>query len=63
MTEYAVYKGDTFIVAGTAPEIAEFMGWKVDTVYWYSTPQYKRRVLKRKNARNYITVTKLEDED
>lgn len=47
---------------GTAPEIAEFMGWKVDTVYWYSTPQYKRRILKRTNARKYITVTKLEDE-
>lgn len=63
MTEYCVYKGDTFITAGTAEEVAEHMGWLVKTVKWYTMPTYQRRIAKRKNARNYITVEKLEEEE
>lgn len=59
--EYVVYKGETLICMGTAEEIAERMNWNLRTVYWYTTPQYMRRIAKRKIARNYITVTKLED--
>lgn len=64
MTEYAIYKGDEFLVIGTAAECADFMGWKREkTVSWYTHPAYERKVAKRKNARNYITVTKLEDDE
>lgn len=61
MTEYAIYKGDNLLCIGTPKECADFMGVKVETVKFYLTPTYQRRVAKRKNARNYLTVTKLED--
>jgi len=60
---YTCYRGDDHLITGTALEVAEYMGWLVKTVYWYTTPQYMRRVEKRKNARNYITVTKIEEEE
>lgn len=64
MTDYAVYKGDEFLVAGTDQECADFMGWQQKkTTNYYSTPAYMRKVAKRKNARNYITVVKLEEEE
>lgn len=63
MSEYVVYKGDTFLCIGTAEEVAKHMGWLVKTVYWYTTPQYLRRIAKRKSAKNYITVTKIEEEE
>lgn len=60
---YLVFKGENHIITGTAEEVAEHMGWLVKTVYWYTTPQYLRRVAKRKNAKNYITVDKIEEEE
>ncbi|MBN8200497.1 hypothetical protein [Bacillus sp. NTK034] len=60
--DYAVYKGEEIICIGTLVECAEQMGVKKETVKFYTTPTYKRRIAKRKNARNYITVIKLEDE-
>ena len=61
--KYAVFKGDEFITDGTAVECAEFMGVKLESFRFYMTPTYKRRIAKRKNARNYITVIKLEEEE
>jgi hypothetical protein len=60
--EYAVYKGDTFICMGTVNECAEHMNVLPETVKFYTTPTYAKRIAKRKNARNYITVIKLDDE-
>ena len=62
MKEYAAYKGDQLIGIGTAQEIADRMGVKKSTVQFYTTPTYKKRVAKRKRAKNYITVEKLGDE-
>lgn len=61
--QYVVYRGDTFIVTGTAVECVEFMGIKLESFRFYMTPTYHRRVAERKNARNYITVEKNEEED
>ena len=36
---------------------------KPETVKYYLRPAYKRKVEKRKRARNYITVIRLEDEE
>lgn len=58
-----MYKGDNLLYIGTLDEIAEAHGVKRDTIKFYSTPCYRRRIAKRKNARNYITVTKLEDDE
>jgi len=59
----AMYKGDDFLCIGTLDELAEFRGVQRETIYWYTMPTYHRRIAKRKNARNYITVEKLEEEE
>lgn len=41
--EYALYKGDNLIGIGTAKELAEQFGVKVQTIHYYSTPAYKQR--------------------
>jgi hypothetical protein len=63
MKEYAVYKGESMICIGTIKECADHMGVLPETVKFYTTPTYKRRIEKRKNPRNYITVFKLDDEE
>jgi hypothetical protein len=61
--EYAVYKGDSLICIGTIKECAEHMDVKPETVRFYTKPSYQKRLEKRKNPRNYITVTRLDDEE
>ncbi|MDA2636396.1 hypothetical protein ACQKGB_27215 [Bacillus tropicus] len=61
--KYAVYKGESFVCVGTILQCAQHMGVRLETVKFYKTPAYKRRVVKRKNARNYITVTELEEDE
>jgi len=61
--ELAVYKGDNLICIGTAEECAEHMGVLVATVKFYLTPTYQRKIAKRKNPRNYITVERLEEDE
>jgi len=60
--EYAVYKGDEFICVGTIKECARYMDVLPETVRYYTTPAYQRRLAKRKNAQNYITVIKIEED-
>jgi len=59
--EYAVYKGDDLLCIGTDQECADFMGWQhKKTVQYYTSPAYQRKVAKRKNAKNYVSVIKLD---
>lgn len=60
--EYAVYKGESLICIGTMLECAQHMGVLPETVRYYMTPAYQRKLAKRKKARNYITVTELEED-
>ncbi|EEL33110.1 hypothetical protein bcere0019_37090 [Bacillus cereus Rock3-28] len=60
--EYVVYKGESFICIGTAKECADYMGVLPATVRFYTRPAYQMRIENRKNARNYITVTELEED-
>ncbi|PFW97664.1 hypothetical protein COL29_02465 [Bacillus pseudomycoides] len=62
LKEYVVYKGESLICIGTIQECAQQMGVLPKTVHFYLTPAYQRRLAKRKKARNYLTVTVL-DED
>ena len=62
MIEYAVYKGENLIAMGTANECAKVMGVKPDTVKYYVTNAYKRKLAKRKYPEKCITAVKLEDE-
>lgn len=57
---YAVYKGDTFLCQGTKEECARYLDVKPNTIYFMSTPTYKRR---RKNSINYLIVIKVEEGD
>ncbi|MEH6848583.1 hypothetical protein [Bacillus pseudomycoides] len=61
--EYAVYKGESLICIGTIQECAQHMGVLPQTVRFYTTPAYQRRLAKRKNPRNYLTVTVLEEDE
>ena len=48
---YALYKGDEFIAEGTPREIARKTGKTFDSLMFYTTPAYGRRVEKAKRGR------------
>lgn len=52
--EYAMYKGEECLGIGTLKELAKRFNIKVKTMYFYTTPTYKRRVKKGKNRRVLI---------
>lgn len=56
MKEYAMYKGEECLAIGTIKEIAKQMKIKRETVYFYKTPAYKKRVKVSKNRRELITL-------
>lgn len=41
---YVVYKGDDVLCVGSARECAEALGVKVETVCFYASPAWKRRM-------------------
>ena len=53
MKEYALYKGDELLAIGTISEIAEKMGVKRDTISFYKTPAYRKRLKKRRTPYDY----------
>lgn len=57
--EYALYKGDKFLVLGTKEELAEYLGVKVDTITYYGSNAYQRKGKNDTNER-YIVI-KVED--
>lgn len=59
--EYALYKGEEILCIGTAKEIAERLGIKKDTVMFYGTQEYKRRVARRKESGNARILVRLDD--
>jgi hypothetical protein len=61
LTIYAMYKGEEVLAIGTAPEIAEKMGIKVETVHYYATPAHRRKA--KKEHSNSRMVFRLEDEE
>lgn len=48
--EVAVYKGDTFIYVGTVKECATHLNVKPETIQYYLTDSYARKLAKRKNS-------------
>ncbi|PED84322.1 hypothetical protein CON65_02490 [Bacillus pseudomycoides] len=61
--EYVVYKGESLVCMGTIQECAQHMGVLPKTVWFYTTPSYEKMLAKRKRARNYLTVTELEEDE
>lgn len=56
MKEYALYKGEECLAIGTIREIAKKMNVKERTIYFYTTPTYKKRVKAGKNRRELVTL-------
>lgn len=48
MTEYAMYKGENLLAIGTERQLARDLGIKVETIKFYRSPAYQRRLAKRK---------------
>jgi hypothetical protein len=53
---YAVYKGDKFLVHGTADECAKFLNVPVDRVLYWSYPSYWRKFTDPENRILSIVV-------
>ena len=43
ISRYALWRGDECVGVGTAKELAEQLGVKVRTIWWYVSPSCKRR--------------------
>ena len=48
MTEYALYKGENLLAIGTERQLARELCVKVETIKFYKSPAYQRRLEKRK---------------
>ena len=53
---YAMYKGDDCIAMGTIIQLSKQLGVSIQTIRFYLTPSYKKRVKKGKNRRELIKV-------
>lgn len=58
LKEYALYKGDDFIMTSTMSEIAKHLGVEIKTARWYSMPSYYKRF----TGKGHIII-RLEDDD
>lgn len=58
---YALYKGDQFLIAGTKKELAEYLGVKEKTIYFYTTEVYKKR--RKYNFDNCYIVIEVEEDE
>lgn len=62
MKTYALYKGDTLLHVGTIYQLAEAHGVSMETIQFYRTPAYKRRIEGReRRRRGVIEVIDLDD--
>ena len=48
---YALYRGEKFLGVGTKKELAELLNVKVETISFYATPAYKKRINQAKSRR------------
>ncbi|APH04930.1 hypothetical protein [Bacillus weihaiensis] len=62
MKEYAVYKGEDLLAIGTAKECAETLNVAAETIYYYTTSAYKRKLEKRKNPDNCRVAILMDNE-
>lgn len=50
MKLYAMYRGEECLCTGTADEISKQMNIKKETLWFYASPTYKRRLESRKKG-------------
>ena len=56
---YALYKGDDIIAIGTLKELGKLLNVSPRTIFFYSTPTYKKR---NKGGNSYIVI-RIDDEE
>ena len=60
--EYAVYKGDEFVVLGTAEFCAKYLGVQANSVKFYATPtNWSRCASVKKDGSDRLVAIKLFD--
>ena len=59
--QYALYKGDLFITCGTIAEIAAEQRVKPETVHFWKTPAYQKRIRPalKSNGWKYKTLVRI----
>lgn len=60
MKEYALYKGDEFVMIGTIEEIAKFLDVKIESVKFMTSPTHKKRA---EGKANRSILVDLDDDD
>jgi len=60
--EYALYKGDTILAFGTIEQIATKTKVKVNTIKFYNSNTYRKRIAKRK-SKKCRELTLIEDDE
>lgn len=60
LAQYSVYKGDDILFSGTLQECADFLGIKINTAKFYSTPSQIKRT---KNGTFIVRIDKDDDDD
>lgn len=53
---FALYKADECLCFGTAQEIAQHRGIRIESVFYYLTPAYQKKCAKSKNPYNRLTL-------
>ncbi len=53
---YAMYKGEECLATGTLVQLSKKLNIKINTLYFYMTPTYKKRFKKGKNRRELIRI-------
>lgn len=61
--EIALYKGDELIFIGTIQECAAQRNVQPETIRYYLTDAYARKLAKRKRSRRPLTAIVLNDDD
>lgn len=51
-----MYKGEECLGIGTLEELAKELNVKYETMYFYTTPTYKKRIKKSKKRRELVRI-------
>ncbi len=62
-TEVAVYDGDELRMMGTVEEVAEELKVRPETIAFYLTPTYQKRLSSRESQTNSRTVVRVDGDD
>lgn len=53
---YVMYKNDECLAVGTLIQLSKQLNVSIQTLYFYLTPSYKKRLKKGKNRRELVRV-------